>query len=329
MRKSWRRAVAVVAGAAVIAGATVSILSLSSGASRFREQPDLVEIERGEEWRLLIADDGIGMPQPREGVLAVRIGRGPVDVLDGDGRIAMRIETAGTPMAVINDHERLILVTDQDRHGAWTRLLVIGMEKPGVLLEIPLEGRRVGYSIFYGRGIEASTDGRWAYWLEHDWTGERWEYSIRAVSLDSGLPADWHLRLPTDCGWPGLESYEGSAIVARCNETALLVDVMDEARILTEPAGDARTEDQYVLELDWARDLESVALRMVDRASGNLATEKELSRIADARLLDSRQVLVLRLDGTLERMDIWTGDKEALPYRLKPISQAGDVALTR
>jgi hypothetical protein len=46
-----------------------------------------------------------------------------------------------------------------------------------------------------------------------------------------------------------------------------------------------------------------------------------------AHLLDSRRVLLLRSDGTLEHMDPWTGEVQPLPYRIDPGQQGGDIAL--
>lgn len=326
MSRNWALWLAGTAG--VLGLAAWGTAWLFSGDAEFREQPELLEVERGEEWRLLVANDGLGMPAPEEAVLAIRIGSGPVDVLDREGRVAMRIETAGTPMAVINEKKGLMVVSDQDWHGAWTRLLVIDMETPGVLQEIPLDGRRVSYSIFYGGGIEASEDGRWVYWIEHEWNGERWEYGVRAVALDSGEAADWHMPVPAECGWPELRVHEGSAIALGCNGQWTPADAQ---RTDAEFGGQgaALRGDDYRLKLDWARDGGSVTLRMVDPITGHVATEKQLAGTVDAYLLDTRRALVLRTDGTLERMDVWTAETEALQHRLEGPFHAGDIALTR
>ena len=77
-------------------------------------QPALREVAAGDGWRLLLADDGLGMPPAAERLLAVGYDQEPprVDVLGKDGRIAARVEGGYALMARLNPGNGDLVVSD-------------------------------------------------------------------------------------------------------------------------------------------------------------------------------------------------------------------------
>ncbi|MGH2611396.1 MAG: LuxR C-terminal-related transcriptional regulator, partial [Tepidiformaceae bacterium] len=130
-------------------------------------QPALVEVDSGPGWRLLAADDGRPIPPADKGIVAIRwdIENPYLDLIDVEGRAALRVETGYRPMARLNASDNTLIVSDWvdiDADGAHARILVFDLDELAFVAEVPLQGTRVNGTVF-ANWITLSSDGRWLY----------------------------------------------------------------------------------------------------------------------------------------------------------------------
>ena len=125
-------------------------------------QPPLREVQSGPGWRLFVADDGKGVPPVEEAVLAVTwdLATPYVDVLDRDGRIAMRVQVGYRPMARVNVPRGSIVISDwiDLESGRIARALTFALEPPAFAGEVRFAHRRVNSTVF-ANWITLSADG--------------------------------------------------------------------------------------------------------------------------------------------------------------------------
>jgi hypothetical protein len=316
-----------------------TVVSPAAG-QEFREQPPMLEVESGQEWRLFVADDGLGMPEPGDAVLVLSGQR--VDVLDRDGRVAMSVRTGAEPIPAINVPRGELVVSDfvSENGIGRHRLLLFDLASPRLLGLVELDGIRVRFHDIYGQALAISGDGRWLYWDRHDSPelGQRDSRHVwRAVDLETRKPLEWSAPMPEFCGGRGsLAPYGPSAMVAHCPvvggpflmEAGLLPE-------LREAPGDAPHAGwkyrggyagDYVLAIEGY--IPSPTLQISDAVTGVALANQQTTNVLDVVLIDTRQALLLKEDGTLQRIDVWTGDTETLPYR-QPVRRYGEVALVR
>ena len=339
---AWPGPVALAGGATLVVVAIVVVGVIAARIDgpdhSFLEQPDLVEVDGGEEWQLFVADDGLGMPSPEDSVLVIHGQH--VDVLDRDGRVAMRVRTRAEPIPAINVPRGELVVSDltfeagASRH----RMLVFDLESPRLLASVELDPRRVRFHDPYGQALAISHDGRWLYWDRHDFP-ERGQFDSRhiwqAIDLQAREPIDWAAMMPLTCGRGALVPYGPSAMVARCfigGPYLMEAGVLPELRAAPNDAPVARGiyrggyAGGYVLAIEGY--IPSPTLRISDAVTGVALAEQQPVNVLDVILIDTRRALILKEDGSLEHMDLWTGDTETLPYRL-PARRHGEVALAR
>lgn len=318
-----------------------------------KPQPGLREIAAGESWRLLISDDGVPLPAARDLILAIGYDQVPprVDLLDHDGRIAARIETGYQPMAHLEDKGNRLIVSDgvtPGLEGFRARMLVFDLSIPGLLTDITLPGERVNFTTF-GDAIAISPDGRWAYWIEHRThcpnSGDEIVCDlmvIRPVDLEALEPRNLAAEMPRACAVPAVAPYKESSIVVQCHERQGSRWVVDAGGLVDEflalaPAGAPQahwewtggTRSGRALEFSITIDgsLTSVTLR--DAVSGAALVAMPVADTWGAVLLDSDEVIFLRSNGRLERVDLYTGVGTQLPYEIAPGRQGLDILLTR
>jgi DNA-binding CsgD family transcriptional regulator len=317
-----------------------------------KPQPPLREAASGNGWRLLLADDGLGLPPVAERVLAVAYD-GPeqrVDVLGADGRIAARVETGHGPMARVNPITGELLVSDsagptpefQRRH---ERLLVFGLPDAALRAEVPFEQDRVDFTVPHS-AVWVSEDGRFFYWIEHGHVcpsggdGEVCDLHIfHAIDLQTFQATAYAAQMPTGCGVPVVADSRGSALTVVCrpptNSTAWKIDAASPVQNRPEPSSGVRSPSwvgssagDSLLDVEYTGDGTLTALKVFDRRSGATLSKWPVTAY-EALLLDERTALVLRSDGRLERVDLLTGVGEELPYAIDPGNQGLDIRFYR
>ncbi len=320
-----------------------------------RPQPALREIAAGESWRLLVSDDGVPLPAASDLILAIGYDQEPprVDLLDHDGRIAARLETGYQPMAHLEDGGNRLIVSDgvtPGTEGFRSRMLVFDLSIPKLLNDITLPGQRVNFTTF-GDAIAVSPDGRWGYWIEHrnqpDCPNGGDEIVcdlmvIHPVNLATLEPVDLAAEMPRACAVPAVAPYTGSSIVAQCHERQGSRWVVDAGGPVDEflaaaptDAPQARwkwtggTRSGRALDFSITNDgsLTSVTLR--DSVSGAELVSMPVADTWGAFLLEGDEVIFLRSNGRLERVDLYTGAGTQLPYEIAPGRQGLDIILSR
>jgi hypothetical protein len=280
------------------------------------------------------------MPEPEDAVLVVSGGR--IEVLDADGRVAMRVRTGAEPVPAINGPRAELMISDffaengRGRH----RLLIFDLQTARLAAAIELEPSRVRVHDIHGQALVVSGDGRLLYWDRHDFPelGQRDSRHVwRVVDLETRQTMDWGAAIP---GFGGnqvsLATYGPSAMVVHCSVAggpyvieAGVVPELRDAPANAPVAGwryRAGYAGDYVLAIDG--DIPAPTLRISKAITGAPLAEQQATEAVDVILIDSRRALVLKENGTLEHIDVWTGDTETLPYRL-PVRRYGEVALAR
>lgn len=317
-----------------------------------RAQPPLKEAARGDNWRLLIADDGLGIPAASEMVLAVgyetRPGR--VDVLDKDGRIAARIEAGNSVMARVRPTTGEILVSDWVRDGAvetyHSRLLVFDLKSRLLKAEIPFGAQRIEFTV-PDNGIWGSANGRWLYWLEHSTVcpsgGDEVvcdQVIVHAVDLEGMAPGDLEAELTIGCGVPAVSVDGGSGIIARCqprsSSSRYRIDAeAAEPSTLIPPGAPPRGwlatyANGLSLEPSFRNDSSAFDVASVrEMATGSELARWDIDGAWDAVLLEAGWMLILLPSGRLERIDARSGAGFELPYAIEAGPFAFDVRLYR
>jgi DNA-binding CsgD family transcriptional regulator len=320
-------------------------------------QPPLKELDAGPGWRLLVADDGRPMPGADEAVLAINwdLATPYLDVLDVDGRVAMRVEVGYRPMARINLADGTFVVSDiplgaEAARRNW-RVLVFALDPPAFAGEVALAGTRSTSTVFANR-VAVSADGRWLYWVERSVQTDPPSCAsggdaaicdrmvIHAIDLTTLGPADLEAEMPRGCGAPHFTPYGPSAVLAGCYSEAggfVLDASVPGSAISDAPEGapldawNLRTAPgaTVALRLSIASDGAITRMDVVDRATSRVEQRYVMDDAWEVHLLDSDTALVLRSSGRLERMDLATGDGVQLPYRIAPGNQGLDIALVR
>ncbi len=327
-----------------------------------RAQPPLKEAARGDNWRLLMADDGQGVPPASEMVLAVgyQTQPGRVDVLDRDGRVAARIEAGNSVMARVRPTTGEVLLSDwtgDPAAGTWHgRVLVFDLNVPELRADIPLAQQRVDFTIPHS-AVYASTNGKWLYWVEHKTVcasgGDEAvcdQMIFRAVDLEAMAPADLEAELPIGCGVPSVSidappasasGPAGSGIVAKClpreggNRYRIDVESFPSKLMLMGPGAPPRGWlSSYAdgLALDVTLDNNGAVieeLAVVVAATGAELAHWDVGGAWAAMILDGGAVLLLRPTGRLERINIATGTGTELPYAIDAGAFSFDVRLWR
>ncbi|MCC7365825.1 MAG: hypothetical protein IT303_15780 [Dehalococcoidia bacterium] len=311
-------------------------------------QPLLHHAATGESWRLFVVPGRRALPTAAEAMLAVHWGAAPphVDVLDAQGRVAVRIETGYAPMARLNAADNTLVVSDWhgEGEGARARVLVVDLGMPAAAVEFELPARRVNFH-FFANAMAVSDDGRWLYWVEHNAgacpgpsvTCDA--MAVRALDLDAGQDAGFIAAVPRSCTVGGLAPAGGSAVVAACAHGGerYLVDVaigsvpVEVTYAVPAAEWDARAiagADVH-LRLVTAPDGAVTAMKVVDNRTGGVLLERPLDETWQVAMDGPSSALLLRSDGRLERMDLWTGDVTQLAYAIDPGAQGQDVALVR
>lgn len=323
-------------------------------------QPALEEVRAGDGWRMLVPDGAstlVGEP-----TLAIDWDRETptVDLLDENGRIALRIETSYRPMVQFTAANGLwrLIVSDvylaDDPSGSRARILVFDLGQLILEADITLPGQRVNY-ILYGVGMVVSRDGNWAYWVEHGQQSDCPDggdasicdrMSIRAVDLSVLEPVDFEAEMPRGCGWPRVRAEDpeidvaASAVLALCFGRAerWIVDgdagagaFLEEVAPATSPrfATEYGRNDDYVLEGSHDNIGTITSLRLVRGSNRVVVAELRDLTIWGALLLDGSTALLLDPSGRIVRVQMLSGVGTQLPFSVEPGRQGGDVILTR
>lgn len=346
-------ATAILSSATVVPTVDLSVKAPLITPTPLLQQPELKEVARGDNWRLLAADDGSGIPTASDMVLAVGYETQPgrVDVLDRDGRVSARIEAGYAVMARVRPTTGEILLSDwtgDPGSATWHgRVLVFDLKQPGLRAEIPLARERVNFTI-PGNAIYASTNGRWLYWVEHATVcasgGDEAvcdQMIVRAVDLESRAPADLEAKLPIGCGVPSVNVEKGSGVVAKClpreggNRYRVDMESFPSKLVLMGPGAPPRGwlssyADGLALDVTLENNGAVIEeLAVVLAATGAELAHWDVGEAWAAMLLDGRAVLLLRPTGRLERIDIATGTGTELPYAIDAGAFSFDVRLYR
>lgn len=320
-----------------------------------KEQPTLREVASGDEWRLFFADDRIPLP-PTDGLLLAinwDLVHPLVDVLNHDGKLVARVQTAYRPVAHLNSRDGTLVISDvaHPDNGERARVLVFDLRARALLKDIALEQSRMN-PIIFADIVALSANGEWLYWVEHGIPADTSicittdvcdMATIHAVNLVTREPASLSAPLARGCGVPAFAQYGDSAVIAQCSpQQGTRGRWIVDATRPQEPAADAPANAPKAywewsagsvagLVLSWAitndGSFTSVALR--DVVTGDIRAEMQVTDTWGAFLLNTREVLFLRSNGRLERVDIYTGAGSQLPYAIEPGRQGLDIALVR
>lgn len=315
-------------------------------------QPPLREAGSGPGWRLLVADDGKPVPAAVDAILAIASDRPVpyVDLLDGEGRIALRLETSYAPMATLSPTANLLLISDIPGTDAQSgRLLVFELNPVRYRGQFTLPATRINYMSFFN-AIAASNDGRSFYWIEQQFPRAQpcttlGPYDncdaaiVQAVDLAALTTMPPSAALPEGCGVPSLLPYEQAAILVRCtNGLTFLAEAVPGAAVRLQPAPPGLRPPGWaergpsasgrMLRLDYTPTGDITGITLVD-AAGGLLSRPPFELAWSVMLLDDTTALVMRPSGRLERLDTSSGDSRQLPYRLEPGKQGFDIALVR
>ena len=345
---------AVQTGAPSVSAVPPATATATPAALAPKAQPALVEVATGESWRLLRADDGLPLPAVADAILAITWDRPTptIDILDVDGRIAARVEVGYRPMAHLNATNGTLVVSDSVSDGGTVsrpRILVFDLAGLRLVADISLLRRRLSSNVFVDV-IALSSDGRFAYWFEHNSPPDPavcgpaadpnpCDFVVHAVDLGSLAPTPLSAPLPRNCTFPSVGAYVGSSVIAECGRR-FIIDAAQPtgADAVEAPDSIPRGLFDYNVVL-----LGDVALRrsqnnvgtftrivVVDVRSGATRADQPLTDVVwGVTLIDDQTALLLRSDGTLARMALATGTLRQLPYRIDPGGQGGDVALVR
>ncbi|MEX0781113.1 MAG: hypothetical protein WD557_00565 [Dehalococcoidia bacterium] len=345
-----------------IDAATASVTAMASPTPRLSTvpeipQPPLVELDSGPGWRLLLADDDRPVPSADQAVLAINwdLETPYLDVLDVDGRRAIRVEVGYRPMARLNPTNGTLVVSDWlniDAPPAQARVLVFALDPPALVGEVILLGTRVNSTVF-ANWITLSFDGRWLYWVEHTVQADPPSCAtggdeavcdrmvVHAVDLLTLAPSGLEAEMPRACATPVLTPHGASAVLAHCSRGAgrFVLDaalagnlgIMEAPDGVRQGAWDMRTasDSDIALRVTIASDGAITAFSVVDVATADVRHTSTLTDAWEVHLLDSSTALVLRSTGRLERMDLSTGNSVQLPYAIEPGGQGLDIALVR
>ncbi|GMV85109.1 MAG: hypothetical protein AMXMBFR80_09660 [Dehalococcoidia bacterium] len=337
------------------------------GATKLQQQPGFIEIESGDQWRLLQADDGSTPPHASEAILAIDY-EGPfqsgasgsdgtgsdliwphVDVIGRDGHLHVRVETGYRPMARLNPADNTLIVSDvmQDSDGglAYARVLVFALDSPHLLGEVRLPHNRVNFTTF-GNAITLSPDGQWLYWIEHGQQSDPPSceregdesvcdlMTVHAVDLMSMANSSLTAHMPRACGVPDVTPYQGSSVLATCHQR-------EASRLVIDAAAPEQVRPGPVVPMVWSR-VGNVGLRINSTNSGSLTeailvdmtTGEELARqpLPEAFgiiLLDERTALVHLANGSLHHLDLYTGETVQQSYSLDAGPQGLSVVFQR
>lgn len=317
-----------------------------------RAQPPLKEVARGDKWRLLMADDGLGVPNASDMVLAVGYETQPgrVDVLDRDGRVAARIEAGYAVMARVRPTTGEVLVSDwvgEPAAETWhARILLFDLRSRSLRAEIPLAQQRINFTI-PGNALYASTSGRWLYWVEHATVcpsgGDEAvcdQMIVRAVDLERMEPAKLDAKLTIGCGVPAVSIDGASGIIAKClprsSSNRYQIDAESvEPMTLISPGAPPRgwlATHANGLSLEPSFRDDSSALEetsVIELATGAELARWDIDGAWDAMLLADGSALVLLPSGRLERFNVASGAGFELPYAIEAGPFVFDVRLYR
>lgn len=314
-----------------------------------KPQPPLREAATGNRWRLLLADDGLGLPPRSERILAVAYDGEPrrVDVLGADGRVAARVETGYEPMARLNPVTGALLISDwsglTDADIRPARLLVLDLEGARPLGEIKFAEQRLDFTVT-GNAVYVSADGRWFYWIAHGLVCSGDEaacdsmvfHAVDLVSVEASL---LRAPMPVGCGIPQLVAQDGSGLLFRCPKAGSTTWRIDAAGPLAQVVAvqsldrtvswvGSRAGD-VILEPGYTNDGSLTGLTLWDATTAVVRAQWPLTDTWGAYLLDERTALLLRSDGRLERVDLLTGIGQQLPYAIDPGNQGLDIRFYR
>lgn len=320
--------------------------------SPLRAQPPLKEVARGDKWRLLVADDGLGVPDASDMILAVGYETQPgrVDVLDRDGRVAARVEAGDSVMARIRPTTGEVLISDWVRDGTvetyHARLLVFDLEARRLAGETPFGTQRIEFTV-PDNGIYASANGRWLYWLEHATVcpsgGDEAvcdQLIFRAVDLSAFTPSSFEAKLTIGCGVPAISLDGASGIIAKCtprsSSNRYRIDAESIEPIALIPPGApprgwlATYANGLSLEPSFRSDSSALEeASVIEVATGVEVARWDIDGAWDAMLLPGGSALILLASGRLESINARSGIGFELPYAIEAGPFAFDVRLYR
>ncbi len=322
-------------------------------------QPPLREVDSGSGWRLLVADDSKPVPSADRAVIAIRwdLEVPYLDVLDDDGRRAMRVEVGYRPMARLDPNANTLVVSDWaniEEEGRYARVLVFDLAGPEYRDEIALPYVRVNTTVFVNR-ITLSAGGRWLYWVEHSHQEDPPSCArggdaavcdrmiVRAVDLLAMEPTDFEAAMPRACGSPTMSQHGDSAVLAHCPQGGIRfvldAELFGQANnaILEVPvsaqqdAWDMRVAggSDIALRVGIESDGSITRITVIDLATGEHRRSFAVFDVWEVHLLDDSTALILRPTGRLERMHLATGNSAELPYAIDAGNQGLDIALVR
>jgi hypothetical protein len=324
---------------------------LNIRSTQLRPQPPLKEAASGDGWRLLLADDGLGLPPTADQVLAVGYDQEQpfAEVLGADGRIAARVETGYAPMARINPVSGELLVSDWAEAtgvgGRHARLLVFDLASGRLRGEVPFGQARVDFTV-PGSAVYVSADGRWFYWIEHATVcpagGDEAVCDLmvfHAVDLLTLSASSLQAPMPIGCGVPQVVQEGASAILARCLPRAAAATWRIDASVSTGaiavvnagafPSWVGSSAGNSILSVGYTNDGTLTGVTLRDGATLAVIKDWHVADTWSAYLLDERMALLLKADGRLERVDLVSGAGEELPYAIDPGRQGLDILFWR
>jgi DNA-binding CsgD family transcriptional regulator len=327
-------AIAIVASSGILAG---SDEQTGENTEKHRmKQPDLTLVADGEGWSVYVDQEG-GVPHAEDAVLLVvsRWDQNRVSVVDAaTGRIGMRVETLAGPMALLRESHNQLVISDgplsvaPDSPGTERVLLFDLGNMPALAAEGWISERFDYRSPGDGRWMTLSNDERLLYWRQY---GGGQGGTIRGLNLDTMTDSGAAFEaLGCSGSPPTVRAVDDTAMLITCEHGVFRWDAAEgEHAVPQRVEGVAvaphwremqpRRWDRYIVQAVSEQPPGTARLHVFDEATGAMIASQEFPLAAIQRIVmvSERKALFLESDGRLVSLDIFTGQRESLPYALE------------